>query len=269
MSRQQPAPTVFEREFVARVLRNVPGLEAADVHPQYGFRDHDGRQRRIDFALLVGAARVAVEIDGLDKTTKTGVERQRLHEDSLARQNALVGQGWRVLRFSNGQVMHQSAACARQIAAELADPRESATSAISVRPTPPVVEVVERQTSPVVPTTSRAVTTAHRSQWVKYGVLAGVALLIAVAILATRHGGGTSGQVSEAAQRSMDLSNGAAAPLPDGRTCPSKYPIKANYREDRGTRYYFTPSNPYYNRTTPTSCWSSASQARSGGYTAP
>jgi hypothetical protein len=38
----QPEPTVFEREFAARVLREVPGLEPENVHPQYRVEDRDG-----------------------------------------------------------------------------------------------------------------------------------------------------------------------------------------------------------------------------------
>ena len=49
--------------------------------------------------------------------------------------------------------------------------------------------------------------------------------------------------------------------------CPESHQIKANYRPDRGTRYYFVQTDGlFYENTDPTSCWQDAASAEAGGY---
>jgi hypothetical protein len=90
-----------------------------------------------------------------------------------------------------------------------------------------------------------------------------VAVVVAVLL---NHGGKTS----ESSQAATDIRGGAVEPLADGKDCPVAYPVKANYRSDRGTRYLFTTSDgEFYDETTPTSCWRSVSAAEDGGYRHP
>lgn len=117
----QPEPTLFEREFAARVLCEVTGLRPDHVHPQYRIIDSTSRLRFIDFAIVDGDRRIAIEIDGTDKVSDQSARTAQL-EDLLTRQNDLVNQGWQVLRFTNSQVMHRSAQCARTVAERLQRP---------------------------------------------------------------------------------------------------------------------------------------------------
>lgn len=95
------------------------------------------------------------------------------------------------------------------------------------------------------------------------------AAAVGIATVALVHQNAYSGPISEFTQQQRDLSNGAVKPLDGDRDCPAADPIKANYRSDRNTRYYFTKTNPYYGLTTPTSCWTTAAAAQAGGYRAP
>ncbi len=84
-------------------LSKVPNLSPDKVKAQVPFKDLDKKNRRMDFAIIVGPVRVAIEVDGFDKTGEGGMNNAEFN-DFLQRQNALEAQGWRVLRFSNTDV---------------------------------------------------------------------------------------------------------------------------------------------------------------------
>ncbi len=70
---------------------------------------------RLDFAILKGSLRVAVEVDGFefhDATPETA-------ERDKARDRALVAAGWRVLRFSGREVHRSAHACVDQVFATI------------------------------------------------------------------------------------------------------------------------------------------------------
>ncbi|MHB1593881.1 MAG: endonuclease domain-containing protein [Streptosporangiaceae bacterium] len=77
-------------EFAVSTGRRVPGLPSC---------------YKLDLAHP--AAKVAIEIDGNSHNTTLGKERDR------RKQEWLTGAGWTVLRFSNREVMADTAACAR------------------------------------------------------------------------------------------------------------------------------------------------------------
>jgi len=52
---------------------------------------------------------IAVEVDGQSHSSRAGQERDRRKDEWL------TGAGWLVLRFSNREVMADSAACARMV----------------------------------------------------------------------------------------------------------------------------------------------------------
>lgn len=127
-----------EWRFVICVLAKVPKLDWSTLHYQFPFTDDLGRERRIDFAILLPSGiRLAIEVDGYDKTNRgEGMSRAEFN-DFLTRQNALVLSGFLVLRFSNDQIArfpveclrHIEAAISSQSVAELLNAREAARKA--------------------------------------------------------------------------------------------------------------------------------------------
>lgn len=223
--------TPFEREFVVRVLANVAGLLPGEVKPQQEFLSGDGRQRRIDFAIVRGDARVAIEIDGHSKVPgQTGMTAEE-QADWLRRQNDMVMQGWKPLRYTNMQVMGESARCAREIAEAIAIPKPPDVF-------PPGAPPNTRQSMP------------GRARYLAYAaVVAAIVVAVAILIAVTRAGS----------------KPGVA---PSGSTCPSDHPIKGN-NSISGAKIYHEPGDEFYSRTRPERCFKDASEAESAGYRAP
>ena len=166
----------FELLFAETVLPLVIGLDPANVHPQHPFRDDDGRQRRIDFAIIEGErVRLAIEVDGFDKRGRgSGMSKQEF-SDFLGREASLTRQGWTVLRFANVQVRDNLERCARQISESLWRARSLAAE----------LEQVHSAAAPTVqsdpPSTSQPV--RSKSHYVKgAAMLVGIAGIIAMAV---------------------------------------------------------------------------------------
>ena len=254
--------TPFEREFVIRVLAQVTGLRAGEVHPQETVVDGDGRSRRIDFAVRRGELKLALEVDGAEKVTgEPGLSGGRL-DDALRRQNSLVAAGWRVLRFSNGQVMLESAVCARTIAEQLAG--------LAVVGPPPVAPTPLADGATRGPSETRS----SKTGWFLAAAAVAVGVVAAGVVLAGGDGGSSppsgaapgGGPLSEVEQRRVDIEAGAVAPVSKD-DCPSSHPVKANYRPDRQTKFYFVEADgDFFQRADPTSCWQDVASAKAGGY---
>ncbi|QIG42065.1 hypothetical protein G5V58_04115 [Nocardioides anomalus] len=54
---------------------------------------------------------------------------------------------------------------------------------------------------------------------------------------------------------------------PDGRNCPSDFPVKGNVSQ-AGERIYHLPGWQYYDATYPSECFSTADDAEDAGYRA-
>lgn len=108
--------SVFESIFAKSVLPLVPDLNFDAVSVQFPFFDGDGKQRYCDFVIRENdAVRIAIEIDGFDKT---GSGQGMSHDEFIdwqRRQASLTSQGWYVLRFANRDVEAQPERCAAQI----------------------------------------------------------------------------------------------------------------------------------------------------------
>lgn len=92
----------YERMFVEKVFKYTIYIKPDDVIPQYRFIDRRGRSRYIDFVIkLTDTDLLPIELDGAEKFSKYDIL-----SDTLERQNELINQFGRLLRFSNNQLLH-------------------------------------------------------------------------------------------------------------------------------------------------------------------
>lgn len=97
------APSKPEERF-AELFQDVFGpAAAAKLDFQVHFRDITGRDRYIDFTLDSLLDRYALEIDG-ETYHHPAVLTSEDYEDQLLRQNSLIHNGWRVLRWTDRQI---------------------------------------------------------------------------------------------------------------------------------------------------------------------
>lgn len=99
-----------ERTFLETIFVPALGRGALKyIHPQFEIYDSEGKLRRIDFVVIAGKKRCAIEIDGYtyhgDRVSK------RRFDDDRRRQNALMRQKWTVLRFTWNQVQFDKEYC--------------------------------------------------------------------------------------------------------------------------------------------------------------
>lgn len=121
----------WELRFVDTVLRHVPGLDFGFVEHEKQFRDRDGKWRRIDFTITEpSGVKIALEVDGYDKTGRgTGMTEEEF-VDWLRRQQDIVSQGWRgPLRFANADVRDIPKRCIDSITRTLTLERQLAQRA--------------------------------------------------------------------------------------------------------------------------------------------
>ena len=95
----------FEWNFAKEVIQKVPGLGPNNVTPQQSFIGNDGRQRRMDFAIDVDDVKIAIEVEGWDKTGEKRGKNKEEHDEFNRRIQSLESQGWRVLTVTNAQFM--------------------------------------------------------------------------------------------------------------------------------------------------------------------
>jgi superfamily II DNA or RNA helicase len=103
MLNRDAVPSKPEERFV-ELFQDVFGpAAAAKLDFQVHFRDITGRDRYIDFALDSLLDRYALEIDG-ETYHHPAVLTPEDYEDQLLRQNSLIHNGWRVLRWTDRQI---------------------------------------------------------------------------------------------------------------------------------------------------------------------
>jgi len=100
--------TPFERLFVEEILRNVPNLSPVSVSAQTQFLDLAGNKRRIDFTIEEGEfVRIALEVDGYDKTGTGGGQSRHEFQAWSYRELSMTAAGWVPLRFANGLIKRE------------------------------------------------------------------------------------------------------------------------------------------------------------------
>lgn len=240
----------YERLFVELVLARTPGLNPSSVRCQTPFRDRDGRPRRMDFSIEEEGVRIAIEIDGWDKTgTGTGMSRKAFDEWTR-RENALKNQGWDVLRFANTSVKHRPDECREVIETQLGLARSRRRSAAAERPAssfpnpgtrpPPHAMQVPRPSSTSRPPPVRqsglsyppiqSTPASGGEERLRALALAAMMVIVPLLFIAWEGGGGWTGAsparsgtpAADARYPSSTIPprSDAAAPLPDPDFCP-------------------------------------------------
>jgi len=93
----------FEWDFAKDVLPYVVDLQPSQVIPQYPFTNLDGHACRMDFAVIVDKVKIAIELEGYDKTNSgRGPTKEEIY-DLASRQQALTRGGWESLPIFNAQ----------------------------------------------------------------------------------------------------------------------------------------------------------------------
>jgi superfamily II DNA or RNA helicase len=93
-----------ERLFVREFLYPLLGDKLLTIVPQHPFIDSTGRCRRIDFAYLEGGARLALEVNG-ETYHAEGIIPNDMFDDNLSRQNEILANGYKLIRFSYNQLL--------------------------------------------------------------------------------------------------------------------------------------------------------------------
>ena len=97
-------PADYEREFVLKVLSKVSSITPDMIVPQFNFKDHNGKNRYIDFMVVVGKdTYLAIELDG-----KAKFDNYNIFDDTMMRQNDLIKQFNHLLRFTNNQMLNET-----------------------------------------------------------------------------------------------------------------------------------------------------------------
>ena len=238
----------YELLFARQVLPRVPELDPEDVTPQLEVL-LDGRVRRIDFAVRRNDTKLAIEIDGWDKSgTGIGMTREQ-HQDFLARQNALVLAGWTVVRFTPVEVRDQPAQVAKRLGEALAKTtrgvpsREIPSSLMSASVAPITVQsplVQAPSTSPVPPAPVKTSSAgAGVGGAVAAAVILGIVSVVGVFAVAGRAG--------------------------DTVSCSSYGVVRGNVNQS-GEHIYHMPSDAYYDATNPEQCFATPADAEDAGY---
>lgn len=83
------------------------------LHPEYEVKDFQDGTRFIDFAYLRSPYRIGFEIDGFGPHARD-IDRGRFG-DNLMRQNQLVLDGWKIIRFSYDDLTQRKRRCQQMI----------------------------------------------------------------------------------------------------------------------------------------------------------
>lgn len=103
---------VGERAFLEKVW--WPAVEHLQhLIPEYEVRDYADGQRFLDFAYIRGALKLCLEVDGYGPHWRDVNRRQ--FADQLMRQNHLILDGWKVLRFAYDDVTERPRRCQQVI----------------------------------------------------------------------------------------------------------------------------------------------------------
>jgi very-short-patch-repair endonuclease len=265
------------------VLQHVPGVYPEIVELQRHHEERGGRQRRIDFAIEEGEfVRLAIEVDGYDKTgSGTGWTRAE-HDDFLSRQTSVVTEGWRVLRFSNRRVRDEPEACIESIALNLEAARAlavrvqqaelSRSEALQATPSDSL-DVVKRRRLKQLTKSENGELTAMKAELARVQSESAKAkarfalehakekrrrarVVVAAVVGVVVVGVGAFALASQPHEIGV-------APV-SAQNCPADHPIKGNI--STAGKIFHVPGGDFYTATKPERCFKDPAEADSAGY---
>ncbi len=117
----------WERRFARDVLARVSDLNLEKVSCQTVFRDAKGIRRRIDFTIEVNEdVRIAIEVDGWDKTGRGSGPTKREWIADRERKLSIKAIGFDLIEFPNSIVRTKPENCARLIELEISSHQQNA-----------------------------------------------------------------------------------------------------------------------------------------------
>jgi len=117
--------TQFEWDFAIDVIPEVVGLKPSQVIPQHPFTGRDGREYHMDFAVITEKVKIAIELEGYDKTNSGTGKSKKEHDEFNLRIQHLTRLGWKILTITNAQFKRDPMGYANQIRQLMLEPQAS------------------------------------------------------------------------------------------------------------------------------------------------
>ena len=185
----------WEWRFAKDVLGKVPDLNLEKVSCQTAFRDARGIRRRIDFTINVNeGVRLAIEVDGWDKTGRGGGPTKSEWIADRERKLSIKANGFDLIEFPNALVRTKPDDCARLIELTISSHHQHAGLADGAEKdarVPPLSEAereelaeLDAERKAAIEALQRQLATAHReNRGMKTVALAFAAVLIVILIV--------------------------------------------------------------------------------------
>lgn len=209
----------------------------------------------MDFAIEEPGVKIAIEVDGFDKAGNGGMTPKQF-ANFLDRQNALMTQGWVVLRFTNSLVTNDPVACRRQIELALQVGRAVHDARAIVGASPTDLEELERlrAQSNDLRVLNELVATYEARQRRDRLIRNALVALMAIVVL------GAGFYVDARRDAVLGVEPDAAG------QCPDDAPIKGNRAYDDGEAIYHVPGGEFYGATTAVRCFPDEQAAVAAGF---
>ena len=138
--------TQFEWDFAIDVIPEVVGLKPSQVIPQHPFTGRDGREYHMDFAIITEKVKIAIELEGYDKTNSGKGKTKKEHDEFNLRIQHLTRLGWKILTITNAQFKRDPMGYANQIRQLMLEPQmpESATKIVVVPDNTELSKVIKK-----------------------------------------------------------------------------------------------------------------------------
>ena len=114
--------TQFEWDFAIDVIPEVVGLKPSQVIPQHPFTGRDGREYHMDFAIITEKVKIAIELEGYDKTNSGTGKSKKEHDEFNLRIQHLTRLGWKILTITNAQFKRDPMGYANEIRQLMLEP---------------------------------------------------------------------------------------------------------------------------------------------------
>ena len=166
-----------EWEFLRLVLQEVPGLKPSQLTPQREFVGNDGRTLHMDFAIETPHVKLAIELEGWDKTGNGQGKSKAEHDHFNRRLQSLSAQGWEVLPITNAQFHADPVKYILDISRRI-DPRKFELPPVAAQqqaaPTPQAPQQIV--VTPAAPTTNKGLIWAVIAVGLVIAVVLGLSL---------------------------------------------------------------------------------------------